>query len=212
LIEPGQPWGRPVDAPAGLVSIDSDAALAEALASPSPVPVLLAGGDLARGLGARPEASLRCDADSADASSSSKSKHCRELPIDALAVRLDERVITAVAHVLIRSRIWLLGPILFIGNTGFVGRLEVVRRGHPNDGRFEVVEVDPSMSPRQRILGLRRMRAGTHLNHPLVTSTHASSFAREFERPVPVWVDGRRIGRVSRLEVEIIADAAVIYR
>ncbi len=212
MIEPGQPWGRQVDTPAGLVSIASDAELAEALSAPSPVPVLLAGGDLARGLGARPAIQLRGDAASADTSSASEIRRCRELPIDMLTVHLDDRVITAVAHVLIRSRGWLLGPILFIGNTGFVGRLEVVRRGHPNDGRFEVVEVDASMSPRQRIVGLRRMRAGTHLNHPLVTSTHASSFSRDFDRPRSVWVDGRRIGRVRRLAVEIIADAAVIYR
>jgi hypothetical protein len=46
----------------------------------------------------------------------------------------------------------------------------------------------------------------------LVRSTQCATFSKEFKRPVSVWVDGRRMGRISRLRVDIIADAAVVYR
>ena len=201
MIERGRPWGKQVPAPPDLLEIDSDAELADALDRGASQPLLLCGGDLATGLGAR---TTVVD----DASTPT----VRELPIDALRVHLDDREVLAVAHVVARSRNWLRGPIVFVGNTGFVGRREVVRRGHPNDGRFEIVEIDAGMGTRERLMGLRRIGSGSHLAHPQVTSTQATSLSRYFERGLRVWVDGRPLGRVSELRVEIIADAGTIYR
>ncbi len=200
MIERGQPWGREVPEPPDALEIGSDADLAAAIAQGVTAPLLVSGGDLAMGLGARTHQSERTG------------RHLvREVPIDALRVRLDDREVLAVAHVLVRSRLWLRGPILLIGNASLVSGREVVRRGHPNDGRFEIVEVDRSMSARQRLVGRRRMRTGAHLAHPLVSSTQGSSLSRRFQPSMPVWVDGRAMGRVSHLDVEIVADAGTIH-
>ena len=69
-----------------------------------------------------------------------------ELPIDLLEVATDRGAAIACAHVLVRSSWsrggWWHGPVIAVMNAQFLGDWDVAPRGHPNDGRVEVVEAN----------------------------------------------------------------------
>jgi diacylglycerol kinase family enzyme len=96
-------------------------------------------------------------------------------------------------------------------NAEFIGEWDVAPRGHPNDGRMEVFDVDASMTVRDRIAARRRLRTGTHVPHPRVSTRSVRRGAWSFARPLEVVVDGRRIGRASSLAIDVVPDAAIVY-
>jgi hypothetical protein len=201
-IRPGVPWGREVERPADLVVVDSDRALVEALALPGGAPVAVGSGDLARTLGVI---------------GIGHRSTINEFPIDLLCVRLDDSdsPIVACAHVVARSPWrrghWLRGPILAAMNAEFIGDWDVAPRGHPNDGRVEVFEVDASMSVRQRLTARRRLRTASHVPHPCVSTRSVRAGTWSFDRALDVEVDGRLVGRASTLGIEVLPDAAIVH-
>lgn len=206
-IKPGEAWGNPVPRPPGLVLVRSDADLATAISRQRGHPIGVDGGDLARTLGVT----------SAGASPSATRPTANEYSIDLLEVRLDgaDEPIVACAHVVARSPwasgLWLRGRILVVMNAEFIGEWDVAPRGHPNDGRAEVFDVDASMSLRDRLAARRRLPSGTHAPHPSIVTRSVRTGTWEFERPLDVVVDGRRVDRASRLSIDVIADAAIVY-
>jgi hypothetical protein len=186
-IRPGEPWGEPAVRPADLVVASSDAELA-ALVAAGHREVGVSNGDLHRSLGAPP---MRADV--------------QRLPLDALRVVVDGRELLAVAHV-VAARSWWRGRVVFVMNTEHLGERDVAPRAHPNDGRFDVVEIDPGMPLRARWEARRRMPHGTHLPHPSISLRRATDALWSFERPTPVRVDGVAVGAARRLEVTIEPD------
>ena len=185
------------------MSTDADVAAAVALQrteQPGP-PIFVAGGDLARTLGAGPPDPVQVN----------------ELPIDLAEVRLDgaEFAIPACAHVVMRSPWWrggwLRGSIVLVMNAEFLGRWDVAPRGHPNDGRVEVVAAGTELSVRQRLAAWRRLPNATHVPHPAISSRSVKQDRWTFPRPVAVRVDGRAVGRATSVEVDVIADAGIVH-
>ncbi|HUS41546.1 MAG TPA: hypothetical protein VMY16_02660 [Ilumatobacteraceae bacterium] len=206
-IKPGQAWGQAVPRPHGLVVIDNDADVAAAISQPHEYPIAVGSGDLARTLGVI----------AADPDSIHRRQTVNEFPIDVLEVRLDGvgEPIVACAHVVARSpwtsAHWLRGRLLAVMNAEFIGDWDIAPRGHPNDGRAEVFDVEPSMSPRERIAARRRLPTGTHIPHPCITTRSVRSGSWEFDRPLQIVVDGRQVGRASALSVAVVPDAAIVY-
>lgn len=206
-IKPGQAWGRRVPRPPDLVLVHSDVELAMALSQEPRSPIGLGGGDLARTIGVT----------SSGAASSTNRSTINEYLIDLVEVRLDdaEQPIVASAHVVARSPwssgCWLRGRVLVIMNAEFIGDWDIAPRGHPNDGRVEVVDVDASMSARERLAARRRLPTGTHVPHPSIVTGSARTGTWQFERPLDVVVDGRRVDRASTLSIDVLADAATVY-
>jgi hypothetical protein len=206
-IKPGQHWGRAVPRPPGLIVVHSDVELAAAISNERGSPIGVGGGDLARTLGVT----------SATANSLATRPTVNEYPIDLLQVRLDgaDEPVVACAHVVARSPWsgghWLRGRILVVMNAEFIGEWDIAPRGHPNDGRVEVVDVDASMSARERMAARRRLPTGTHVPHPSITTRTVRTGSWQFERPLDVVVDGRRVDRVSMLSVDVLPDAAIVY-
>ena len=206
-IKPGEAWGRSVPCPPDLMVVHSDAELAVTLSQQRGSHVAVCSGDLARTLGVTPEGR----------GSIEQRTTINEFPIDLLDVRLDdaEEPIVACAHVVVHSpwtrAHWLRGRVLAVMNAEFIGEWDVAPRGHPNDGRVEVFEVDASMSPRERLAARRRLPTGTHVPHPRIVTRSVRHASWDFERPLEVVVDGRRVGRASALSVSVLADAAVVY-
>jgi hypothetical protein len=205
-IEPGMPWGRQVTRPDDLVIAHSDHVLARALTLQAGPPIAAAAGDLARTLGVR---------------GNDRRTTINEFPIDLIEVRLDAQTdrpnepLVACAHVIVRSPWrrghWWRGPILAVMNAEFIGDWDVAPRGHPNDGRAEVFEVDASMSVRDRLGARRRLATGTHVPHPRITTRSVRAATWDFPRPLDVIVDGQPAGRASSLAITVQPDAANVY-
>ena len=206
-IKPGQAWGRPVPRPPDLVVVHSDVELARAISQERGLPIGVGGGDLARTLGVT----------SASAGTLATRPTVNEYPIDLLEVRIDgaEEPIVTCAHVVARSPWgsghWLRGRILVVMNAEFIGEWDIAPRGHPNDGRIEIVDVDASMTARERLAARRRLSTGTHVPHPSITTRSVKTGSWQFERPLDVVADGRRVARASSLSIDVLADAATVY-
>ncbi len=192
-IRRGEEWGTTVPRPEGLVIASSDADIARRLRAGPDAPIGVGGGDLHRALGAPGHRAS-----------------VQRVPIDLLRVQVDGIEQIAVAHVVAR-RSWWRGPILAAMNVDHVGRWNVAPRAHPNDGRFDVVEVAPSMSVRDRWMARSRLPQGTHLPHPAITSRTATSGEWNFERAMRLWVDGEDRGVVHELAINLEPDAFELH-
>jgi hypothetical protein len=187
-IRPGEPWGTEIARPGDLVEVDTDHALAARGSALTGV----RGGDLFQSLGAPPSRDP-----------------VQQLPVDGLRVRLDGEVRDAVAHVVLR-RGWWRGRLVAVMNVDRLGDWNVAPRAHPNDGRFDVVEVDPAMTLRDRWAARGRLPAGTHVPHPRISVSRGTSQRWTFDRPIGVWLDGVSAGRHRVVEVEIVPDRYLV--
>jgi hypothetical protein len=196
-IRKGEAWGEPGPLPPHGVVVRSDqearAIVTAARRANEPVPPLgLLGGDLCRTLGGLgDEGRLR----SGDAV---------RMPVDLGAVLLDGRLHWFVAH-LVARRGWWHGRVVAAMNAQFLGPWDVTPRGHPNDGRLDVLDADLPFDERLQVRS--RLRAGTHLPHPRIEERHVAAIQVDLDRPTPVRLDGDLIGRASSLALRVEPDA-----
>lgn len=199
-ISKGTAWGAPVPRPVDLRVAADDAQLAEWLADGSGRPTAVASGDMWRTIGA--------------ATVDGRSE-LNALPIDLLAVEIDHQKAVAVSHVVARRGWWrggwLRGAVIAVMNAEFVGNADVAPRGHPNDGRIEVLRVDARMSIRQRVAVRSRLARAAHLPHPQIATSSVKRVDFDELGGLVVFVDGRRHGPADRLSVRVRPDAAVLH-
>ena len=194
--------------------VAGDREFALAMSDRSGIPTTVASGDLRRTVGGVAGGPARNVADGP--ASSEASGQVLALPIDLIDLRLDGRPAgSAAAHVLLRSdrrRGGLLrGPVVMVMNAEFMGSWDVAPRGHPNDGKVEVVSCGPELSVRQRLAARRRLANGTHLPHPDITSRSLATASFRFGRPIIVVADGQRLGSARTVEFDVRPDAATFY-
>ena len=96
-------------------------------------------------------------------------------------------------------------------NTDHRGPWDVAPRAHPNDGRADVVEVDPSMGVRARWEARRRLPTGTHVPHPAIRTERVTERSWRFDRPLGLWVDAVGRGTVRSLRIAVDPDGAVVH-
>lgn len=196
-IRKGEPWGVVGPLPAGAVVVHSDAeagaVVTEARRAGRAIPPLvLLGGDLCRTLGGTgDEAHLR-------------SGRATLLPVDLGSVLIDGRLHWFVAHLVVRQS-WWHGRVVAVMNAQFVGRWDVAPRGHPNDGRLDVLDGDPSLGARWQMRS--RLGTGTHVPHPDIEERHVSALQIDLARPTPVYLDGQRLGSARTLSIRTEPDA-----
>jgi hypothetical protein len=196
-IKRGLEWGVVTPIPADPLEVMGDRELAIAIERGDSRPIVVRGGDLRRTAGATAGEGFAV-----------------RVPIDLLALTVDGAAMTAVAHVVARrpGRLgWWRGRIVAAMNVEHIGSLDIAPRAHPNDGRFDAVEVSASMPLRARWHAYRRLKTGTHVPHPDITTRRSREATFVFDRPMEVWVDGVSRGTVRSLGVRVVPDAAVVY-
>jgi hypothetical protein len=150
-----------------------------------PVPELgLVGGDLVRTLGGHGELNVA-------------------YPVDLGQVLVDGRLHPFVAHCVVRTRTW--SRVVAVGNAQWLGPWNVWPKGHPNDGRLDVL--DASLPPGQRWQARRRLPSGTHVPHPGIAVQRVAATTIELDRPLEVRCDGEVVGRGRTLAFRIEPDA-----
>lgn len=201
-IDKGAAWGSVAMTPFDLVVAPDESALARAVASGSRY-IALRAGDLLHALG-NPGVPV-------------PGRPSLQLPCDVLQVRLDDaEPVTVASSVLIGS---LLHPCAWVTAGGFVGRLNIAPRAHPNDGLVDALEFTDAVSVRQLLSIRKRMRLGDHLPHPALhmhrdatygwpdnETSEATSSSRHARRRA-VTMDGRRYGRARNVHITVKPDA-----
>ena len=198
-IRKGEPWGEPGPLPRHGVVVGSDrearAIVTAARRAGEPVPPLgLLGGDLCRTLGGTgDEERLHSD-------------QAMHLPVDLGAVLLDGRLHWFVAH-LVARRSWWFGRVVAAMNAQYLGDWDVAPKGHPNDGRLDVLDGDPSLG--QRWQARTRLTSGTHVPHPAIEERRVTAVQLDFARPTPIELDGDPMGEARTLSLRVEPDALI---
>jgi hypothetical protein len=199
-IRKGEAWGAPCPLPSGgvLVHDDDEArrAVTEARRAGRPVPALgLLGGDLCRALGGTgDEDRLR----SADAMT---------FPVDLGVAWLDGEAQHFLVHVVARRALWL-GRVVVVMNGPWLGEWNLGPRAHPNDGLLDAS--DARLRVGELLAARSRLKLGTHLPHPRIATRRAAEMEFDFDRPMPVRLDGREVGTCTHLRVALETDALTV--
>jgi len=189
-ISKGSAYGEPgVGLPADGVRCATDAdarrAVEAARRDGRPFPVLgLGGGDLARTLGGTGALDVA-------------------FPADLGQVLIDGRLHLFVASCLVRSRSWR--RTLAVGNAQWLGEWNLWPRGHPNDGRLDVLDARLPAGDLWKVR--RRLPSGSHLPHPGIETRRVKAETLELERPLGVWLDGERAGEGCTFAFRCVPDA-----
>ncbi len=200
-MKPGTNWGEESEVPHDALWVDSDAAARELVVAArrarKPLPRLcLTGGDIAKSLGGgRGAERLR-------------SRRCTHARIDLGAVLIDGRIDWFLAH-LVARRSWLVGRVVVVANSDFMGQWNIAPRAHPGDGILDLVDANPRWGDRLKARG--RLPSGSHVPHPDIKTSRATSFQIEFERPTPIRLDGTLVGSAKRLSVRCEPDSLDVW-
>ena len=198
-IEKGKPWGGPGALPAGGVVVHSDAearaVLEKARVDGRPFPALgLLGGDLWHTLGGtRDESRLL-------------SEHAVTFPVDLGEVLVDGRLSLFVAHLVAHTPLWSRGFVAM--NAQWRGPWNLGPRAHPGDALLDTYDV--RLRPGDLTKVRARLHHGTHLPHPRIQERRAKALQIELPRPLPVELDGERIGTGRVLAVRVEPDALTV--
>jgi diacylglycerol kinase family enzyme len=128
--------------------------------------------------------------------------------VDLGIIELDGESVPFVSHVVAR-RSWWSGELLAVMNAELLGRWDVAPRGHPNDGRLDVVHA-VGLSLADRWKAWRRLPTGTHVPHPGIRVERTAATVVHLARRMPVRVDGVAVGDHSDITVRLEPDALTI--
>ena len=96
-------------------------------------------------------------------------------------------------------------------NAEFIGDWDVAPRGHPNDGRAEVLQVDASLPTSPAIGRATTIATGTHLPTRGSGTGSVRDATFEFADPMVLCVDGVDVGTARSMSVHVRPDAVVAY-
>ena len=196
-IAKGRPWGAPGALPADGVVVHTDAEARHVVESArragTEIPVLgLLGGDLCKTLGGLgSEARLRSD-------------EAMTFPVDVGRLELDGSPHWFVAHAIARGPLWL-GRAVAVMNAEWLGEWDLGPKAHPDDALLDVT--DGTLPLGDLLKARKRVRLGTHLPHPALQTSRVAQLDLTLDRARTIRLDGERIGRSRRLQIEVEPDA-----
>ncbi len=195
-IGKGDPYGEPADLPAGGVIVGSDAearaVLVAARKERQPLPALgLLGGDLCRTLGG---------------GTGRRDLQGVRFTVDLGEALLDGRLHLFVAHLVARTRLWTRAFVAM--NAQWLGNWNLGPRAHPNDGLLDTY--DAHLPPSQLLPVRSRLHHGAHLPHPNIKERRTAALQVDLERPLPVRLDGVKVGQARVISVRLQPDALTV--
>lgn len=218
-MRPGEEWGRPAtagDLARALPVPGGDAGLADAVAAtpggcwrPDPA------GDLARALGLRAATPgtrvVPCDAVDGLPGGPAVNAVVLGTAPDRLARRHRRRPV----RVEVDGR-ELPGPggrplratTVVVASGQYLRGLDLVPRGHPGDGRLEVLVF--ALAPGERHAMRRRLPTGAHLPHPRILTASGRRIRVTWDTPEPVEADGRDRGPAPTVDLRVRPGAVAI--
>jgi hypothetical protein len=222
MIARGEPWGRPVGGSADVIVDGDDAALAAAVAAHPGARVAFL---------PAPESDFARATGTVGMHAAPAGGYTQELPCDLLRGRVDGRDFAAVNMVVVgtapdRQSSWtrqisvhvtLDEHVLYDGRASAVicasgqhlRAYDVVPRGHPGDGRFEVQVY--ALDRRERRLMRDRLASGAHVPHPGIrVGTGREADISTLRGTLPVEIDGRPVAPGVAVEVEIVPEAFLL--
>ena len=207
-IQKNSAYGVPALRPSNLIVLDSDLAIANHFTAHQQIePCTVSKGSIAQSLGI----SRRLTQPDSDSN-----QQMTLVQIDLL--QIDHRTTTsidAVTRLVVAGTLSIqprtsLSTTLILSNSGILQKRDVLPRAHPNDGFVDVLEIDPKISTRQRIIAWHRSLTGSHLPHP----SFRVGRSRDFEwsgRPSKMIADGVTYKGVVWLQCKVLPDAMSIY-
>lgn len=213
MIRKGEPWGHPAGAEADLEVHGDDAALAASLESGSgrlvrfePAPA----SDLARALGLAVHGPRATEVGLDVLAVTTPGQSWRAVNAVVLGQRPDRlrawhRRVDVVVQIDGRERFAGRATTVIVANGQYLNGLDVVPRGHPGDGRVEVQAY--TMEPAQRAGMRRRLPQGAHVPHPGIVQATGRRVAVHSDTGLALEIDGRPLGRVRDVTVEVLPAA-----
>lgn len=195
-IHKGQPWGQNFEVPLTTRDVDSDWQLARGTQADIHI---LSGGDVFASLG-QPSA-IRIG----------ESRTLVHIDAMECAITNDTTTYSLLASSTIEIGRWLgLGRsrrYLVVTNGGLLEGRHIAPRAHPNDGLLDLMNLNASISLRDRLNSRKRARTGVHIPHPAITISRGESFSftREYTREKLV-IDGHSISGWNSIEVKVHPD------
>jgi hypothetical protein len=217
-VRPGEPWGEPASGPADLEVAGADADLAGVVETHPGALVRFRPGrssDLARAVGLDPAGqptgwAAPIDALRLDPAAGLPAAHAVNAVVLGRDLRQRRRGGRGTAvEVRVDGREVVAGPAttIVIASGQFVHGLDVVPRGHPGDGRFEVQVY--ALRAGEWAKMRERLPSGTHVPHPHITTASGREVAVRVEgEGFPIRVDGVHANQpVSDLTVTVVPAA-----
>jgi hypothetical protein len=193
MIVRGQPWGSPTFRTEQDLVVSNDIAIART--SPQDRMIVISG-DLTHSLGDPPVPLVGAA--------------CTEVMIDSMNITLfidDKTQVQMRAASYVQVGNWLKGDLVLVTNAGFVKGRDIAPRSHPNDGFLDVMKLHATMSSQQRLLALRKSRTGTHIPHPLISTSRVTSLeCVRSSSSTSLIVDRVKIQLWNRIVIEIQPD------
>jgi len=86
----------------------------------------------------------------------------------------------------------------------------VAPRGHPNDGRLDIVDVSAGFGVADRWKARTRLPQAMHVPHPDIDERRVTAEQFTLDPPLHAWLDGEALGAVRDVSVRVEPDALVV--
>jgi len=126
--------------------------------------------------------------------------------VDLGEALLDGRLHLFVAHLVARTRFWTRAFVAM--NAQSLGPWNLGPRAHPNDGLLDTY--DAHLPPNQLLPVRSRLHHGAHLPHPGIKERRTAALQVDLGRPLPVRLDGVKVGTARVISVRVQPDALTV--
>jgi diacylglycerol kinase family enzyme len=137
-----------------------------------------------------------------------------QLPFDMMSVTISQGESFqiqrfAVSHVTVGH--WLSRHFTVVTNSGRYRSFDIAPRAHPNDGFLDLMEIDPTMSLRQRMMARHRALIGTHIPHPSIRVSRSKSVTLVRQGTPRLYIDGVVMNEWDTVHISVLPDACFVY-